>query len=98
MAGLPGIPTIEQYNSAYPQLHYDQPPCPQNGYGWSGNGYGWQLSPDQWKSNSVYPSLDNVDGAGGDEEVQAPAPIDEPVIVEQKVTKQNAVVSFDFVC
>ncbi|XP_044749559.1 calpain-B-like isoform X5 [Coccinella septempunctata] len=89
MAGV--IPTIEQYNSAYPQLHYDQPPCPQNGYGWSGSGYGWQLSPDEWKTNSVYPSLDNVDAADGEDAASAPEPVEEPEIVEQKVGKQHAV-------
>lgn len=88
---MAAFPTIEQYNSAYPHLDYEQPPCPQNGYGWSGNGYGWQLSPDQWKTTTVYPSLDNVDAGGEEEAAEIPEPVEEPVIVEQKVTKQDAV-------
>ncbi|KAL3284752.1 hypothetical protein HHI36_018895 [Cryptolaemus montrouzieri] len=83
------LPTLQQYNSAYPQLHYDQPPCPQNGYGWHGNGYGWQLNPEDWKTASVYPSLE-----GGDTvDTGTPVPVEEPPIVEQKISKQNAYVS-----
>ncbi|KAK9885851.1 hypothetical protein WA026_013729 [Henosepilachna vigintioctopunctata] len=83
------IPTVQQYNNAYPQLEYDQPPCPQNGYGWHGNGYGWQLNPEDWKTAPIYPSLNDAEA----EDVPTPEPVEEPPIMEQKISKQNAYVS-----
>lgn len=66
----------QQYYNAYPHLHYDQPPCATNGYGWHGNGYGWQKDPSTWKTPSIYPDLSEV--------------VEEPEIEAQKVEKQEA--------
>lgn len=71
---------FQQYNQAYPNIHYGQPPCASNGYGWHGNGYGWQVDPSKWKRPSLYPSQEEV--------------VEEPVLTEQVVEKQNASVSF----
>ncbi|XP_017768941.1 PREDICTED: uncharacterized protein LOC108557065 [Nicrophorus vespilloides] len=73
---------FEQYNNAYPNLKYEQPPSAVNGYGWHGNGYGWQVDPSQWKTASIYPTLD--EGAAEEEEIEA---IEEPVIEAKKVEK-----------
>ncbi|XP_018579516.1 calpain-A isoform X2 [Anoplophora glabripennis] len=75
----PPYPVIpyQQYNNAYPTIHYQQPPSAANGYGWHGNGYGWQLDPKSWQTPPLYPSLDD--------EV-----VEEPLIQAEKVTKQNA--------
>lgn len=69
----------QQYNQAYPLIHYQQPPCASNGYGWHGNGYGWQVDPSQWKTPDIYPKLEEA--------------IEEPVLTQEKVGKQTAVVS-----
>lgn len=71
----PPVP-YQQYYSAYPAVHYHQPPSAANGYGWHGNGYGWQLDPSSWHTPSLYPSLNEV--------------VEEPPIEAQKVEKVNA--------
>lgn len=70
---------FQQYNQAYPELHYQQPPCAANGYGWHGNGYGWQIDPANWRTPSLYPKLEEV--------------VEEPQLTQQKVEKQAAAVS-----
>ncbi|CAH0545801.1 unnamed protein product [Brassicogethes aeneus] len=72
----PAVP-YSQYFNAYPQIHYQQPPCASNGYGWHGNGYGWQLDPKAW--NTAPPNTEQTD-----------AVIEEPIIQSEKIEKQNA--------
>ena len=71
----------QQYNNAYPTIHYQQPPSASNGYGWHGNGYGWQRDPSLWHKPSVNP-----------EENEA---VEEPVLTAQKLEKQESYVSID---
>ncbi|CAG9855571.1 unnamed protein product [Phyllotreta striolata] len=78
----PVVP-YQQYYNAYPEVHYQQPPCASNGYGWHGNGYGWQVDPKKWHPAPV--------------DLSEGVPLaDEPVIEAQKVTKQNAWFKFRF--
>lgn len=69
----------QQYNNAYPTIHYQQPPGAANGYGWHGNGYGWQLDPAAWHTPPLYPTLNDT-------------VVEEPAIQAEKVGKQNAYV------
>lgn len=87
MALPPPLPVIpySQYNNAYPVIHYSQPPSACNGYGWHGNGYGWQVDPKAWHTPPMYPPLD-----------QPAVAVEEPVVHVEKVTKQNAWVSFNW--
>ncbi|XP_049818414.1 calpain-A-like isoform X3 [Aethina tumida] len=73
----PPVVPYSQYNNAYPQIHYQQPPGACNGYGWHGNGYGWQVDPKTWHTPPLYPTVkDEV--------------VEEPIIQSQKLEKQNA--------
>ncbi|CAG9837674.1 unnamed protein product [Diabrotica balteata] len=75
---LPMLVPYQQYFNAYPVINYQQPPSAANGYGWHGNGYGWQLDPSSWQC--APPNA---------EETGAPV-VEEPPVMAQKVTKQNA--------
>jgi hypothetical protein len=73
---------FQQYNNAYPHLHWQNPPSAVNGYGWHGNGYGWQVDPSQWKTHNIYPSSEGAEDA----ETQVEA-VEEPLVQAQKVDK-----------